>query len=284
MPVDLKVIDDHSAFNVGHALGAFGLQTDKEMLGALGMAVERGELLRRLGAVGSTEPDGYLIVWPSRHCGLASLVENDPGTGNPTFRTGWPFDPTGIEHAFAPSEVLTDKGRNLAVVTGDIGEVEVTVFDSVCAARTLNWTGEPVKMRLRGWAVSLRLADMTPDRIEISTLQPDTQSAFAHSADADGFITLHKDGAAMLLPAMEGDTPLYRVRGPIKHVSPPRQILHGLEVRTLRLTVARSLDSELDVDVAVSVTNAVWAGAPPSTGQDVEGLIWLQATFDGWTR
>ncbi len=97
--------------------------------------------------------------------------------------------------------------------------------------------------------------------------------------EREGELVIHIDQMAAFFPATGAPSPLHEVRSPVKAVREGISLL-GMSVWTLTLTIARPEDGDTDLDIEVSVTSSIWKGAAPKEGDAVQGLVWLQATFE----
>ena len=172
----------------------------------------------------------------------------------------------------------SEQGGILSAFCGSIQGVRLSVFDTFCGAISRDVrAGDVVSVRVHGWATSLRRSKSEPIRIDPTKLRAEVRETFGELLDPAGMIVLRTEGVAAIFPALECDSPLYKIYGPVKAVRLGGALL-GRAVWVLTVAVARPDDQDLDVDV--SVTSGVWEQHAPAIGDDVEGVVWLQASFD----
>lgn len=77
------------------------------------------------------------------------------------------------------------------------------------------------------------------------------------------------------LPALPC-SPLHELRAPIRAVRAGEPLL-GMPVWVLTVLFMRDDDDE-GLEMELRVSGAVWEGPAPEIGDDVEGIIWVQAS------
>lgn len=269
-------------FAFAEAMQALGVARPEHVQDVWTTATRSGEVLFRLphdhAPLRDTPREGWLLTWPNFERGLAILIEKRDDGRNAELVAGWPFSIGGEERDLIVRECIPEAGSFATILDGEIGALDLTLFDSFCmAAARLAGLHLPTTLAvfLHGWAAEISYADTTPMRV---CLHPRVLAEFDLEPDSDGKVEIGLEGAATISPAFGVASPLYRVRGPVTHIRHSGSIL-GRPIWTATVTVARELGDVPDLDIPISFTDAVWAGPPPSVGQDIEALAWLQCAF-----
>lgn len=266
-------------FGITDAMGAFGPLEPEDMARLARMSIERGVVMRNLyGTPGDTAepPDAILVGWSITDAGVLSLVAIDRDSGTNEFRGCWPFVISGTEHAMTVDEIHHDVDcPAITMLEGRIGHVPITVFDTFCDGFSDKiMAGETVTLHLAAWAINLRRASSEPMRIALDDIKaPQVREIFQAGTAKDGTIEIDTAGMVVFLPSL-ACSPLYELRTPIKAVYPGVPLL-GMPVWILIVPFQRDDGESLDMEL--HVTGGIWEGPAPKIGDDVEGIIWVQA-------
>ncbi|MEI2808322.1 hypothetical protein [Albidovulum sp.] len=168
-----------------------------------------------------SEPEGELLVWPTRNSGLTLLLAKEAGEWA---MTGcWPFLTSGSEHDAEIERVVLAPDRLRAMIEARIGgELALTYHDYTFAARRgLYVKGFDHRLVLAGIAHFFGPADTTPVK-----LGPDAPSFAALSKGGaavgeDGMVTIETRGMAAIFPREAIAPNAYEVRGPVVRVRKP---------------------------------------------------------------
>lgn len=219
---------------------------------------------------------GFQLVWPLRTQGLAMRTRRS--TEENTLVSLFPFFASGSQHRMRLHSVQVWKSGVEAQITAAWGEVELSFFDTQYLINRIWYEAErEYDFVLTGIAYEAgpaekhefqfdrhadELAWMNLQRAQGETVGPAT-------------VTVTMDGAAIFLPLKDADIDDYEFRAPVKSVEAFSDWL-GQDGWRVRATVMRFGDMDADLDIVI--TRRAWTGAaPPQPGQDIEGLLWLQA-------
>ncbi|MBI5892920.1 MAG: hypothetical protein HZB79_04610 [Deltaproteobacteria bacterium] len=217
-------------------------------------------------------------TWPLRVHGLISVVRLSPVKPNELVSV-FPFCAEGIQHRIVIDKVHVWESGVEAQIEAVLGDASITFFDTLYA-RNRDWyeSNASYQFILTGIAYACKKAE---DKI-IEITNPDVVEAIRKTLTKDeeesiegNRIPIHTKRIAVFLPIQGWDRDDYQFRGTIKSVK-EIEILDqtGWKVRT---TVIRNLSDDSEIDLDIIVTRKAWGdGPPPQTGDDIEGILWLQ--------
>jgi len=219
---------------------------------------------------------GVYTIRPSVHHGIVSPIRVDEHAN--MLISLFPYLSDGIQVNAVLNKVIVWESGVEAQIDVSWGDASVTFFDThFLANRAWYEAGRKYEFILTGIAYSAR-----PSSISEIPVPPSEQALWrkillekmGRDVKPEVLETLHLDGMAMLLPAVECDADDYQFRGLVKSVKEVKDIL-GQDGWLVRVTVMRFGDKDADLDILI--TQRAWEGdEPPKAGQDIEGTLWLQ--------
>lgn len=224
---------------------------------------------------------GFHLSWPVRTKGLMVTIVVDNEAKQNRVISLYPFWIEGNKQHLMLQKVVVWEGGVEAQITGQIGELSITFFDTLYLLNR-GWyeRGMTYEFLLSGIAYSAAPAEV----IEFPYNPPPDQLAWqAELAQARGEEppslpkTITMAGAAILMPVSGWDEDDYSFRGPIRQVTPFTDFL-GQDGWVVRTTVSRQQGEDVDLDIVV--TTRSWQGSgPPEVDQDIDGYLWLQGSL-----
>jgi hypothetical protein len=277
-------LNNAADFAYSHAIGALGLDAPGWFEEVITVAIEQGVLaatLRQEPSDLASPADAWLLAWPTVEGGLMSCITAGRDGAANQFAVAWPFATAGIVQQIDITAVHADEDCGFVrLCQGTVDGVSLTAFDTFCAGASRPIAaGDRVSARLHAWAVSAERGSTEPHRFRPEDVSDSVREAFRETFERDGILVIHTDRLVALFPRRSVPSPLYEYRSPVKAVRESAPLL-GMSVWILTLTVGRSEDDDSDLDIELSVTSGIWKGPPPQPGDAVQGILWLQASFE----
>jgi hypothetical protein len=233
-------------------LDAFGFEGRETIEQIAGACIEEGIVhpgyggLMRVWPAPPGEPEIKCMAWPDGlRLGIVGRILDD-GTGR-ELKSVAVFFSEGVQHRFHLREIRLSPLRDQALLVGDIGEMEIVVYEPLFAAERAHH-GEGSVHDILLYGVAYDIAFGPPPPIEVAMpFDPATGERQEPRTE-----TLRFDDAAIMMP--NRDMPgYYTIAGPVKHVAQARDRLLG-EFWRIRLTAARLEAGDCDIDIVLPWT------------------------------
>ncbi|MBY0336374.1 MAG: hypothetical protein K2X11_07160 [Acetobacteraceae bacterium] len=221
-------------------------------------------------------PRAVALLRTDTDIGLCAIIEIAEDSNN--LASLFPFVGRGVQTTATPREIRLLAGANEAILTLEVGGALVTAFDTSWAdARTVYAPGRAVEVLLSGLALELRPA--LPETVEVAL--PDNLP----EGLPGGRRHVRLDTGAWILPLADGTADHAQVQGLVRRVEVLRPVL-GRPAWLLRVAALRPLGADEGEEHCLDllVTDRAWHDVkPPTPGQTVQGIAWLQCRIWGVT-
>ncbi|WDP91060.1 MAG: hypothetical protein HUN04_15700 [Desulfobacter sp.] len=230
------------------------------------------------------EPTGALLVWPIPRFGLISVIQlNSPEGGN-EFISAYPWVSEGTQHTVVIEEIKLWPNRLEAQIQGLVGPEKdhpIVFFDPLFAANRIFYkTGEPYQFIFAGFPYTFEIVSPDPIVIDeqehVSRLRGLMHADDPSKRDSKEPLIFQTQGMTALIPREDLAKDDYEFQGPVKSVTELHETMLDQRVWRIRVTVLRPSDADFDIDLYVP-ENKLADGCVPSVGDDVRGILWLQA-------